>query len=156
MAVERAPSLHHLPRFRRPVSELFITGSQSAEIALNRATASININISQIEELGQLWNSDVLESVYQSLNENTTDADSGKIVGNRMFYANDYMVQRGSGYVSTLRMYSSRTDNSECLNSQNVSDHAVSGIALTLNAHLALRFPPLRRYSVHIPPRQRV
>jgi len=55
-----------------------------------------------------------------------------------MFYANDYMVgdqgsqchhsgfltwfqiHRGSGYVSTLKMYSTRTKNTECLNSQNV------------------------------------
>lgn len=55
-----------------------------------------------------------------------------------MFYANDYMVstdtsredsdpnypsqvQRGEGYVTTLRMFSSRTQNTECVNSQNVS-----------------------------------
>ena len=29
-------------------------------------------------------------------------------------------VQRGPGYVTTLRMYSNRTTNTECVNSQNV------------------------------------
>jgi len=37
-----------------------------------------------------------------------------------MFYTNDYMIQRGQGYVTTIRMYSNRTKNTECLNSQNV------------------------------------
>ena len=62
----------------------------------NRATASIKINISQIEELGELWNSDVLESVYDSLDSSSEDANAGKIKGNRMFYANDYMVHSWS------------------------------------------------------------
>jgi hypothetical protein len=75
--------------------------------------------------------------VYNRLIEPTEDANSGYIIGNRNFYNNDYMVstsveiglpsfsrnfqvQRGKGYVSTLKMYSTRTINTECLNSQNV------------------------------------
>ncbi|KAI8995602.1 galactose mutarotase-like protein [Trametes punicea] len=85
----------------------------------DQATGSIKINISQIDQLGELWDSNVLESVYQSLAESTDDANAGKIIGNRMFYANDYMVQRGPGYVTTLKMYSTRTKNGECTNSQN-------------------------------------
>ncbi|TFK90255.1 polysaccharide lyase family 8 protein [Polyporus arcularius HHB13444] len=85
----------------------------------NQATGSIKINISQIEELGTLWGSDTLQSVYDSLASSSEDANAGQIHGNRMFYDNDYMVQRGDGYVSTLRMYSSRTQNTECVNSQN-------------------------------------
>ncbi|KAI0800172.1 chondroitin AC/alginate lyase [Fomes fomentarius] len=84
-----------------------------------QATGSVNINISQIEELGSLWNSDSLKSVATSLASSSDDANSGQIKGNRMFYANDYMVQRGEGYVTTLRMFSSRTQNTECVNSQN-------------------------------------
>ncbi|KAG6902878.1 hypothetical protein C0995_010047 [Termitomyces sp. Mi166 len=57
--------------------------------------------------------------VYSNLMLNTTDANAGALQGNRMFYANDYMVQRGNGYVTTLRMYSNRTQNTECTNSQN-------------------------------------
>ncbi|CAL1695912.1 unnamed protein product [Somion occarium] len=85
----------------------------------NQATGSIQINITEIKQLGEEWNSDTLTSAAASLSTNTTDANVGSINGNRMFYANDYMVQRGPGYVTTLRMYSIRTKNGECLNSQN-------------------------------------
>ena len=57
-----------------------------------RATGSININISQIQELGDLWDSDALEDVYESLASGSDDANAGDIVGNRMFFANDYMA----------------------------------------------------------------
>lgn len=64
-----------------------------------------------------------------------------------MFFANDYMVrihahldrsrhwqishnfmqvQRGPGYVTTVKMYSNRTKNTECLNDQNVSSIQIS------------------------------
>ncbi|KAL7285292.1 hypothetical protein ACG7TL_000387 [Trametes sanguinea] len=103
----------------------------------DQATGSIKINISQIQQLGQLWGSTALESVYQSLAESTDNANAGKIVGNRMFYANDYMflpkqVQRGSGYVTTLKMYSTRTKNGECTNSQNpLGFHLADGTVYT-------------------------
>ncbi|KAH9898428.1 galactose mutarotase-like protein [Cubamyces lactineus] len=98
----------------------------------DQATGSIKINISQIQDLGQLWDSDVLQSVYQSLAEPSNDANAGTISGNRMFYANDYMVQRGSGYVTTLKMYSTRTKNGECTNSQNpLGFHLADGTVYT-------------------------
>ena len=62
-------------------------------MSTSRATGSIKINISQIEELGTLWNSDTLQSVYQSLASSSEDANAGQIRGNRMFYDNDYMVR---------------------------------------------------------------
>ncbi|KAI0078909.1 polysaccharide lyase family 8 protein [Panus rudis PR-1116 ss-1] len=86
----------------------------------NQATGSIKINITEIKQLGDEWQSDVLTSVYESLSKNTSNANVGSINGNRMFFANDYMVHRGPGYVTTLRMYSSRTKNTECLNAQNL------------------------------------
>jgi hypothetical protein len=72
-----------------------------------------------------------------NLTKLTPDANSGSFDGNRMFFDNDYMVReggttsrdqlisspqvhRGPGYVSTLKMLSTRTFTSECLNSQNV------------------------------------
>ncbi|KAI0365220.1 galactose mutarotase-like protein [Pilatotrama ljubarskyi] len=98
----------------------------------NQATASININITEIQELGKLWNSSVLQSVSQSLARPSKDANAGNITGNRMFYANDYMVQRGSGYVTTLKMYSTRTKNGECTNSQNpLGFHLADGTLYT-------------------------
>jgi len=49
-----------------------------------------------------------------------------------MFYANDYMVHRGSNYVSTLKMYSNRTRNTECTNSQNPNGfHLSDGVLYT-------------------------
>lgn len=57
-----------------------------------RATGSIKINITEIQELGELWDSDILQSVAQSLAQGSEDANAGSITGNRMFYANDYMV----------------------------------------------------------------
>ena len=59
---------------------------------MRRATGSININVSQIAELGKLWDSDKIKSVSESLASITKDANAGNISGNRMFYANDYMV----------------------------------------------------------------
>ena len=37
--------------------------------------------------------------------------------------AKKFQVHRGSRYVTSLKMYSSRTLNAECVNSQNVYDH---------------------------------
>jgi hypothetical protein len=109
---------------------------------ISRATASINIDLDQVFELGNLWKSQTLVSMVNSLKHDTgISANAGGILGNRMFFANDYMVrqsangdyrakfniphskvQRGEKYVTTLQMYSSRTCNSECLNKQNVSN----------------------------------
>ena len=89
--------------------------------------------------LGKQWSSDSLIGFASSLSEKTTSANAGNLIGNRMFYTSDYMVcglhttkvlemltspckvHRGSSYVSTLKMYSNRTKNTECTNSQNVS-----------------------------------
>jgi hypothetical protein len=51
------------------------------------------MNITQIEVLGEEWDSDIITSVYDSLTQNTTNANSGTILGNRMFFDNDYMVR---------------------------------------------------------------
>lgn len=84
-----------------------------------QATGSIKINITEIHQLGVEWDSDALMKIADSLQKNTTDANMGSLKGNRNFYDNDYMVQRGSGYVTTLKMYSTRTTNTECINLQN-------------------------------------
>lgn len=84
-----------------------------------QATGSININITEIEQLGEEWDSDTLTTVYDRLASPSADANVGGLTGNRMFFANDYMVQRGPGYVTTVRMYSNRTKNTECTNDQN-------------------------------------
>ncbi|KAL5518907.1 hypothetical protein ACEPAH_590 [Sanghuangporus vaninii] len=91
----------------------------SFPVADEQATSSIQMNITKIAALADLWESSTLLDVYDKLEENSTTANVGSIDGNHMFYSNDYMLHRGPGYVSTLRMYSNRTINTECLNSQN-------------------------------------
>jgi hypothetical protein len=103
---------------------------------LFRPTSGLGLNLSEVQQLGELWGSSTMIQVYNSLIEPTNDANAGKLIGNRNFYNNDYMVsrcsnspkssltyfqvQRGPGYVSTLKMYSTRTRNTECVNTQNV------------------------------------
>ncbi|KIY52561.1 polysaccharide lyase family 8 protein [Fistulina hepatica ATCC 64428] len=91
----------------------------SFPVADNQATASINLNLTEIDELGTAWSSDSLRNFASSLSTPSGNANAGSLIGNKMFYANDYMVHRGANYVTTLKMYSSRTQNTECTNSQN-------------------------------------
>ena len=57
-----------------------------------RATGSINFNLTELIALGNVWNSDTLVNVGNSLNGSGNDANVGDIRGNKMFYTNDYMV----------------------------------------------------------------
>ncbi|EJF66671.1 galactose mutarotase-like protein [Dichomitus squalens LYAD-421 SS1] len=91
----------------------------SFPVADDQATGSININVSHIQQLGSEWNSPTLQAIASNVAAPGDNANVGNLTGNRMFYANDYMVQRGSGYVTTLKMFSSRTLNTECINDQN-------------------------------------
>ncbi|KAJ7689202.1 polysaccharide lyase family 8 protein [Mycena rosella] len=84
-----------------------------------QATASILLNLTKIDALGQEWDSDTLEEFSTTLSTNGATANAGDLTGNRMFYANDYMVHRSSNYVTTLKMYSTRSRNTECTNLAN-------------------------------------
>ncbi|KAG6879694.1 hypothetical protein C0992_012541 [Termitomyces sp. T32_za158] len=84
-----------------------------------QATGSIHLNLTQVLELGQTWSSGSLVTFAESLSQTVTNANAGSLKGNRMFFTNDYMVHRGSNYVTSVKMYSSRTKNTECTNSQN-------------------------------------
>lgn len=106
-----------------------------------RASGSIKINLTEVRVLGEQWKSTVLVDTVDSLNKNTTDANAGALKGNRMFYDNDYMVwfsrdvitslltslqvHRGPGYVTSVKMYSTRSKNTECTNTQNVSGNLI-------------------------------
>jgi hypothetical protein len=57
-----------------------------------RATSGLGFNLSQVLQLGELWGSSTMVQVYNSLIEPTNDANAGKLIGNRNFYNNDYMV----------------------------------------------------------------
>ncbi|KIM43567.1 polysaccharide lyase family 8 protein [Hebeloma cylindrosporum] len=96
------------------------------------ATHNININLTQVRELGKLWSSASLIDFTNSLTPTTPNANAGNLVGNRMFYADDYMVHRGSNYVTSVKMFSSRTKNTECINSQNGKGfHLSDGVLYT-------------------------
>ncbi|KAJ7629648.1 polysaccharide lyase family 8 protein [Mycena polygramma] len=82
--------------------------------------ATLEVNLTQIQVLGQLWQSTDITNFYNDLATNGTTVNPGAVVGNRMFYANDYMVHRGENYIITLKMYGKRTQNTECVNSQNM------------------------------------
>ncbi|KAF9270093.1 polysaccharide lyase family 8 protein [Marasmius fiardii PR-910] len=90
----------------------------SFPIADSQATANINLNLTKIGQLGAQWQSSSLAHFAQ-LSQDTSSVNAGQLVGIRHFYANDYIVHRGSNYVSTVKMYSKRTKNTECTNSQN-------------------------------------
>ncbi|TFY81579.1 hypothetical protein EWM64_g2433 [Hericium alpestre] len=104
----------------------------SFPVADAQATGSLNLNLTEIQELGQLWQSSTMIDVYNRLISPGSTANAGSLNGNRIFYSNDYMVQRGKGYVTTLKMYSSRTKNTECTNSQNpLGFHLADGAQYT-------------------------
>ncbi|KAJ8589420.1 polysaccharide lyase family 8 protein [Rhizopogon salebrosus TDB-379] len=104
----------------------------SFPVAADQPTSSIGMNLSKVEELGEQWNSDVLTNFARSLSVNATSANAGELIGNRMFFANDYMVTRGSGYVTSVKMYSTRTRNTECTNSENLLGfHLADGVVYT-------------------------
>ncbi|KAG1825522.1 chondroitin AC/alginate lyase [Suillus subaureus] len=66
----------------------------SSPVADGQASSGILVNFSRVEELGEQWNSDVLVNFATSFSSNTTNANAGGLLGNCMFYNNDYMVTR--------------------------------------------------------------
>ncbi|KAG9018584.1 hypothetical protein FRB90_011306 [Tulasnella sp. 427] len=84
-----------------------------------QATAGLNIDFSQVQTLGKQWGDAAMTKVSTALLKSGGTSNAGNLVGNRMFYSNDYMVQRGKNYVTTVKMLSNRTANNECTNSQN-------------------------------------
>lgn len=57
-----------------------------------RPTRDISQNLTEIAELGRLWNNEVLKNFASSLSGSGSNANVGRLMGNKMFYANDYMV----------------------------------------------------------------
>ncbi|KAG9018586.1 hypothetical protein FRB90_011309 [Tulasnella sp. 427] len=88
---------------------------------LKRATANLKLNLSLVQDLGEMWGESNITHAMNCLlkNEKWPNANANDLIGNRMFWSNDYMVHRGTNYVSSLKMVSTRTTNTECLNGQN-------------------------------------
>ncbi|KAH8823240.1 polysaccharide lyase family 8 protein [Flagelloscypha sp. PMI_526] len=96
------------------------------------ATSSILTNLTEVQFLGNLWNSKVLKAFANDLMPNTSNPNAGGTTGMRVFWTNDYVVARGKNYVTTLKMFSSRTRNTECTNSQNIKGfHLGDGASYT-------------------------
>ncbi|KAL7315932.1 hypothetical protein PS15m_005092 [Mucor circinelloides] len=87
----------------------------------NQASGGVAIDINKVEASAEGWEkeADVLAITDRLQAPSTDDANQGDLVGTRYFYNSDYMVHRGPTYVVTMKMYSTRTINSECLNVQN-------------------------------------
>ncbi|KAG9016597.1 hypothetical protein FRB90_002878 [Tulasnella sp. 427] len=85
----------------------------------NQATGNLKTNLTQTLQLGELWKDHSMTKTANGLLQNGTTVNAGNLRGNRMFYSNDYMVQRGKNYITTLKMLSTRTGNTECVNLQN-------------------------------------
>ncbi|KAG8896226.1 hypothetical protein FRC00_006243 [Tulasnella sp. 408] len=73
-----------------------------------------------VERLGEQWKDSKMKDVATRLKKPGKTANAGNRLGNRMFWINDYMVHRGENYVTTVKMLSKRTTNTECVNSQNM------------------------------------
>lgn len=56
-------------------------------------TAGILLNVDSIRDLGNLWKEQTLVDVANLLQTPTGTANVGNVLGNRMFWANDYMVR---------------------------------------------------------------
>ncbi|KAG2205881.1 hypothetical protein INT46_006914 [Mucor plumbeus] len=87
----------------------------------DQASGGVAIDINKVEESAEGWDTedDVVAITDRLQAPSTNDANQGDLVGTRYFYNSDYMVHRGPSYVVTMKMYSTRTINSECLNNQN-------------------------------------
>ncbi|KAI8971789.1 galactose mutarotase-like domain-containing protein [Mycotypha africana] len=86
-----------------------------------QASGGVDIDVDAIAKSTEDWDSELnFEAIVDRLDAlPTEDANQGNLIGTRYFYNADYMIHRAPNYVTTLKMYSSRTINSECLNAQN-------------------------------------
>jgi hypothetical protein len=126
-----------------------------------RATASLNINLTKVTQLGQQWNNGAISTFGSSLSKTQKNVNAGTLKGNKVFYDNDYVAQRGADYVTTLKMYSTRTQNTECVNSQNVGSFSplclVGICSLTMHCpFIAPWIPSCGRNAVYLSQGQRI
>ncbi|KAG1474632.1 hypothetical protein G6F56_000243 [Rhizopus delemar] len=85
-----------------------------------QASGGIGINMNSVLDGIQGWESqENISRIANRLNGPISGVNQGELIGTRYFYNSDYLVHRTRSYVVTMKMYSSRTFNSECLNVQN-------------------------------------
>lgn len=64
-------------------------------LSLRRATANLKLNLTLVQQLGDMWGaSAITDAMYCLLKSDTyANANANELVGNRMFWSNDYMVR---------------------------------------------------------------
>ncbi|QRW23712.1 polysaccharide lyase family 8 protein [Rhizoctonia solani] len=105
----------------------------SYPVADGRASADLRMDLSQILKLGKAWSQrDLIEFGTRLTGSADNSANSGGLVGSRMFWNSDYMVHRTAETVTTVKMVSTRTTTSECVNSENpYGFHLSDGVTYT-------------------------
>lgn len=104
-------------------------------VCTHRASASIQMNITTVLELGNLWSSTSLKNFAASLMPDPiTNANAGTLIGTKMFYANDYLVSlilpfyciadlRTIRFIGETIMYPPSRCTPRALKTQNASIH---------------------------------
>ncbi|KAL5637653.1 hypothetical protein ACGC1H_002058 [Rhizoctonia solani] len=105
----------------------------SYPVADGRASANLRIDLSQVLKLGKAWSQkDLIEFGTKLTGSSDNSANSGGLLGTRMFWSSDYLVHRTSETVTTVKMLSTRTTTSECVNSENpFGFHLSDGLVYT-------------------------
>ncbi|KAG8701198.1 hypothetical protein FRC08_004230 [Ceratobasidium sp. 394] len=99
----------------------------SFAVADLQAPTNLNINLTQVNDLGKSWNQTELVRFGTDLaNPKPKTANAGKLNGNRMFWNSDYMTHRTQNTVTTVKLLSNRTATSECVNTQNIKGFHLS------------------------------
>ncbi|CAE6473793.1 unnamed protein product [Rhizoctonia solani] len=105
----------------------------SYPVADGRASADLRMDLSQILNLGKAWSQkDLIDFGSRLTGSDDNSANSGGLIGARMFWSSDYMVHRTAETVTTVKMVSTRTTTSECVNSENpFGFHLSDGVVYT-------------------------
>ncbi|KAB5588550.1 hypothetical protein CTheo_8008 [Ceratobasidium theobromae] len=99
----------------------------------DRASADLRMDLDQVSTLGHSWNQqDLIKFASELTGKGDNTANSGSLLGNRMFWNSDYMVHRTDTTITTVKMLSTRTKTSECINSENpYGFHLSDGVVYT-------------------------
>lgn len=73
-----------------------------SQIPFHRATENLKTNLTQLQVLAQEWDSQPLLQAFNDLSTTATTANQGNLIGNRMFYANDYIIRPARYIVSNI------------------------------------------------------
>lgn len=75
------------------------------------------------------------------------------LVLNRLYYDSDYMVHHRAAYTATVRFFSNRTINSECVNTENLQGEEGGGMEVCVAGRCACRKISNLRADSRIRPR---